>query len=89
LKEFLKKCKNGNYCKVVKGLLDKIHENCKWIEDRRKAIQFSIKDRKCVDAWVENNRTLGTPLSQWYTRYKTLRERELLMSISDKDKVSY
>ena len=72
----------------MKGLLDKIQENCKCIEDRRKTIQFSIKEKKSVDAWIENNRTLGTPLSQWYLRYKTMRERELLMAASDKEKVS-
>ena len=83
----MKKCKNGNYCKVVKGLLEKINENCKFIEERRKTIQFSIKEKKSVDAWIENNRTSGTPMSQWYIRYKTLRERELLMAMSDKDKV--
>lgn len=71
----------------MKGLLEKIQENCKFIEERRKTIQFSIKEKKSVDAWIENNRTSGTPLSQWYTRYKTLRERELLMSISEKDHV--
>ena len=27
LKDFVKKCKSANYCKVIKGLLDKIQEN--------------------------------------------------------------
>ena len=110
LKEFLKKCKSANYCKVIKGLLDKIQENCKIIEERRKNIQFSIKDKKnvvCIcfylvlqkhqkcyltvffqAAWIENNRKLGTPLSQWYTRYKTLREREIMMAVSNKENVN-
>ena len=32
----------------MKGLLEKINENCKFIEDKRKNIQFSIKDKKKV-----------------------------------------
>jgi hypothetical protein len=48
LKDFIKKCKSANYCKVMKGLLEKIQENCNFIEDRRKPIQFSLKDKKSV-----------------------------------------
>jgi hypothetical protein len=48
LKDFIKKCKSANYCKVMKGLLDKIQENCNFIEERRKPIQFSLKDKKSV-----------------------------------------
>ena len=38
--------------------------------------------------WIEKNKELGTPLSQWYSRYKTMRERELMMEASNKDQVS-
>ena len=38
--------------------------------------------------WIEKNKEIGTPLSQWYTRYKTLREREILMEISNKEEIS-
>lgn len=48
MKDFVKKCKNGNYSKVIKGLLDKINENNKVIEDRRNKVTFSIKDKKQV-----------------------------------------
>jgi hypothetical protein len=41
------------------------------------------------DMWMEKNKELGTPLSQWYSRYKTMREREILMEISNKDLVSF
>lgn len=88
LKEFTKKCKNTNYCKVMKGLLDKIHENVKCIEERRAKANFSLRDKKQVDLWIEKNKEIGTPLSQWYTRYKTLREREILMEISNKEEIS-
>lgn len=48
IKDFLKKCKNTNYCKVMKGLLDKVQENCKFIEDRRSKATFSLRDKKEV-----------------------------------------
>ena len=48
LKDFAKKCKNGNYCKVMKGLLEKIHENSKCIEERRSKATFSLKSTKEV-----------------------------------------
>jgi nucleolar complex protein 2 len=88
LKEFVKKCKNSNYCKVVKGLLEKIQENSKFIEEKRSKVKFSLKDKREVDFWIETNKTEGTPLSKWYSRYKVMRERELLMEISDKDAVT-
>lgn len=73
---------------MIKGLLDKIQENSKVIEERRSKVTFSIKDKKQVDLWSEKNKELGTPLSQWYSRYKTMREREIMMEVSNKDQIS-
>ncbi len=36
---------------------------------------------------MEQTKEAGTPLSQWYSRYKTLRERELLMEAANKEQV--
>ena len=72
----------------MKGLLDKIQENNKVIEERRSKATFSIRDKKQVDLWIEKNKELGTPLSQWYSRYKTMREREIMMELSNKDHVN-
>ncbi|RNA10362.1 nucleolar complex 2 -like protein [Brachionus plicatilis] len=88
IKEFLKKCKNTSYCKVMKGLTDKVQENCKFIEERRSKATFTLKDKKQVDLWTEKTKEAGTPLTNWYSRYKTLREREILMEISNKDYIS-
>jgi nucleolar complex protein 2 len=89
LKEFTKKCKNSNYCKVIKGLLDKVQENSKFVEEKRNKATFSLKDKKAVDLWIEKNKETGTPLSQWYSRYKIARERELLLEASNKDHVCF
>jgi len=88
MKEFIKKCKNGNYVKVMKGLLEKIQENSKYIEDSRDKVKFTLKDNKEVDLWIEENKIKGTPLSTWYSRYKTMRERELLMESTQSSKVT-
>jgi hypothetical protein len=68
--------------------LDKIQENCQFIEDKRKNIDFSIKNKKSIDNLSENIKENGTPLVQWFKRYKTARERELMLAISNKDTVS-
>ena len=46
---------------------------------------------KCLkqDLWIEKNKDQGTPLLQWYARYKTMREREIMMEISNKDNVCH
>ena len=37
----------------MKGLLDKVQENCKFIEDRRNKATFNIKDKKQVVSYKE------------------------------------
>ena len=39
--------------------------------------------------WIEKNKEQGTPLRTWYTRYKVMREREIMMEASNKDTVIY
>lgn len=40
------------------------------------------------DFWILKTKEAGTPLTNWYSRFKTLRERELMMEMSNKDYVS-
>lgn len=48
IKEFLKKSKVQNYSKVMKGLLDKVNENCKFVEEQRSKVNFSLRDKQAV-----------------------------------------
>ena len=36
---------------------------------------------------MKKSKEQGTPLSQWYKRYKVMREREIMMEISNKEHV--
>lgn len=40
----------------MKGLLEKIQENCKFIEDRRNKATFNLKDKKQVVSQIENKK---------------------------------
>jgi nucleolar complex protein 2 len=48
IKEFLKKSKSPNYSKVMKGLMDKVQETSKFIEEKRSKATFALTDKKAV-----------------------------------------
>jgi hypothetical protein len=45
-KKFVKTCKVQNFVKVVRGLLEKVHENVKLVEERRQKTGLNVKDNK-------------------------------------------
>ncbi|XP_022104188.1 nucleolar complex protein 2 homolog [Acanthaster planci] len=77
LKAFLKKCKVANYCKVIKGLLEKVQETCQEINRQRDSVTFGVSDDAAVKAWENKVKMQGTTLSKHYATYKNLREKEL------------
>ncbi|CAF1093257.1 unnamed protein product [Didymodactylos carnosus] len=87
-KSFLKTCQIQNFCKVIKGLLEKLQENAKVIEDRRQKTGLNIKDIKQMETWLENSKQEQTPLKIHYQRYLSLRQREVLEDIAQKEKIS-
>ena len=48
LKEFLKKCKVGNFTKQIKQIVDKVDENSKFITARRRTANISLTDDKAI-----------------------------------------
>ena len=48
MKSFLKKCKVANYCKVMKGLLEKVQETCKEVTKQRDSVTFGITNDAAV-----------------------------------------
>ena len=48
LKDFLKKCKVGNFTKQVKQIVEKLDENCKYITNRRRSATISLSDTKAI-----------------------------------------
>lgn len=45
-KKFIKVCKVQNFVKIIRGLLEKVQENVKLVEERRQKMGLNIKDQK-------------------------------------------
>jgi nucleolar complex protein 2 len=78
IRNFVKKCKVGNYTKKMKGVVDKINDNTKFIQDRRAKVSFGVRDLDQIRIFEAQLKNQGTPLGKYYETFKTVKEAEML-----------
>lgn len=88
LKQYLKTCKNSNYTRKLKQILDKIIDNSKFIEQERRKINFTLKDINLIKSWEIGMRNKGTPLTIYYNSWVKTHETKKKRQAANTDDIN-
>ncbi|XP_053209971.1 uncharacterized protein LOC128393786 [Panonychus citri] len=70
IRKFSKKSTLAHHGKMMKKLGDKIEETVKLIEEKRKHVNFALKDENAINQWQNELRDKGTPLTKYFTEWQ-------------------
>lgn len=87
MKQFLKDCKNVNYTRKLKPLLEKIEEVSKLMDEERKKCGISLSDAKAIVAWESNMKLKTNALITFYESWRKMQEQKFARKTTDKIKV--
>nr|CAH7740081.1 unnamed protein product [Callosobruchus chinensis] len=73
IKKFMKQCKNPNYTRKFKQLLDKVQQNSQHIEKARASLTVKLTDLRQIEGWESQILNKGTPLQTYYDSWNKLR----------------
>lgn len=83
MKEFLKNCKNINYTRKLRTLLDKVKETSTVLSDKRGKSGITLSDLKSVEAWEADIKLAGTPMSQYYDSWFKLNQQQVARKLTN------
>ncbi|KMY91293.1 nucleolar complex protein 2 homolog [Drosophila simulans] len=90
IKTYLKECRNANYARKLKQLLEKIQESGRFIEQQRSksSVTFDIKDAQAVAAWEQQLRLKRTPLDVYYSSWLKTHETKKRRQAAQTDEIN-
>ncbi|KAH8249730.1 hypothetical protein KR032_011926, partial [Drosophila birchii] len=90
IKAYLKDCRNANYARKLKQLLEKVQESGRFIEQQRSksSVNFDIKDAKAVAAWEQQLRLKRTPLDIYYGSWLKTHETKKRRQAAQTDEIN-
>lgn len=90
IKAYLKDCRNANYSRKLKQLLEKVQESSRFIEQQRgkSSVNFDIKDAKAVAAWEQQLRLKRTPLDIYYGSWLKTHETKKRRQAAQTDEIN-
>lgn len=88
MKEFLKNCKNINYSRKLRTLMDKVKETSIIISEKRGKSNIPLHDLKAVEAWESDIKLSGTPMSQYYDSWFKINQKQVARKLTNNIVVS-
>lgn len=88
MKDFTKNCKNINYTRKLRTVLDKVKDTSAVINEKRGKSGIPLYDLKAIQAWESDIKLAGTPMSQYYDSWFKLNQQQMARKLTNNIVVS-